>query len=72
MSIPLQVRVLLEGALHYHTEAPGAVEIGRQREGEGLPPFCVREKDHWRLVIAPRDQTYVSRDQARLEPRPDG
>lgn len=50
----------------------GVVELGRQRKDEPGPISTQQTGDGTRIVVAELTETAVSRQQVRLEPRPDG
>jgi adenylate cyclase len=68
MLAPLNVRVYEDQRLAHAEDCDGAVELGRQGEGDGKPYSRQAERGRCRLVIAPRDERTVSRRHALLEP----
>ena len=50
----------------------GIIELGRQRKDEPGPYSVEQTPDGTRIVIAELTETAVSRQQVRIEPRPDG
>jgi hypothetical protein len=63
-----RLRIYFRGSLVHTTTLSGALELGRQRQGEA-PPFAVTQGQlEPRLVIAPLDETTISRRHLRLIP----
>ncbi len=67
MSDRLQVSVYQKGQRVYAQDFAGAVELGRQDQGEAVPFHETRESDHWRVVIAPGNDDRISRKYLRVE-----
>ncbi len=66
-----RLRVYYRGELVHTTLLCGVLELGRQRQGEA-PPFAVIEGPETnRLVVAPLEETTVSRHHAMLLPEGD-
>lgn len=56
----------------FQQEIVGPVELGRQRKDEPGPFSSQPAADSTRIVVAELTETSVSRQQVRIEPRPDG
>lgn len=56
----------------FQQDVTGAVELGRQRKDEPGPYSSEQMPDGTRIVIAELTETFVSRQQIRVEPRTDG
>ncbi len=71
MAGSLQILVYDRQQKVYSDTFPGAVELGRQRDGkEGLYSSTRRDGERARLVIARLDEDTVSREHACVEPLP--
>lgn len=72
MSKRLQLRIYENAELVYSHELTGALELGRQRKGEG-EPFCVElESGRPRLILARHDEQSIPRQYVLIEPVADG
>ncbi len=56
----------------FQQDVTGIVELGRQRKDEPAPYSSEQTPDGTRIVIAELTEVSVSRQQVRIEPRPDG
>jgi hypothetical protein len=66
-----RLRIYSRGTLVHTTTLIGPMELGRQRQGEA-PPYAVTQGQHEpRLVIAPLEETTISRRHVRLIPEGD-
>lgn len=72
MSMRLLVMVYEARQLKETAEFDGPVELGRQKDRDESLFSRRREPDHWRWVIARRDETTIGRNQMRLVPLEDG
>jgi len=72
MASSLQIRIHDQRQLVYSSELAGPLELGRQSDTAETPYTHKREGDHWRVVIARQDESFVSRKTIRVEPLPDG
>jgi sigma-B regulation protein RsbU (phosphoserine phosphatase) len=67
-----QIRIYEQQQLVYTAECRGAVELGRQSEGEAAPYAMTSSSGHQRLILAGIDEGGVSRKHAWVKPTPDG
>jgi adenylate cyclase len=72
MATGLNIQVFEKTVLRYSDDFDGPVELGRQRTEEAEPYSRKREEDHWRVVMARRDETGISRNHILFEPLADG
>ncbi len=67
-SFRVQIRIHDRRQLVYSADLDGTVHLGRQREVAERPYSHAHDGDHWRVVIARVDESFVSRDHVRVEP----
>ncbi len=63
-----RLRIYYQGELVYTTIVMGPVELGRQRQGEAGPYTTVEVPEGNRVIVAPLEETTVSRHHAFLMP----
>ncbi len=70
MIAPLQIRVHSKQRLVFEAELDRPVEFGRQSRAAEAAYAHSWQKDRWRVVIATKDESYVSRNHIFMEPQP--
>src|SRR5215468_8876639 len=68
MATALNIQVFEKTVLKHSDDFDGPVELGRQRTEEPEPFSRKREDDRWRLIMARRDETGISRSHVFFEP----
>lgn len=68
----MQIRIHDRRQLVYSADLDGVLHLGRQRDVAEKPYSHAKDGDHWRVVIARVDESFVSRDHVRVEPLSDG
>lgn len=64
-----RLRIYHQGALFHTAALTGPLELGRQMQGEAGPFALTHGRDELRLVIAPLEETTVSRRHAYVSPQ---